>query len=203
MVIWFRSKERISGTSSRPEELVLPTSRFSCSTCTCGMPTGVHDGEAVVDRVGREQTPIDERERALGFQPQSCLPVIAVDAGGKQGPRATCIAPGRIRGGVAGGDIGLVAPVADLRRRLLHLDLRRAVRRRADADRAALAERDGQADLQPVAAAGAGQVAKLGGVDRHAMNLDRIAGREYMECSAGVTSSVDQGWARQSWSSPP
>src|SRR5260370_6761244 len=42
--------------------------------------TGVHNGEAVVDRVGREQAPVDDRKSSLGLHPQSCLTGASVDS---------------------------------------------------------------------------------------------------------------------------
>src|ERR1017187_9451865 len=42
--------------------------------------TCVHNGEAVVDRVGWEQASVDERESTLGFHAYSCLTGAAVDS---------------------------------------------------------------------------------------------------------------------------
>src|ERR1035437_9021933 len=109
--------------------------------------TGVHDGEAVVDCVGREQAPVDYGEGTLRFHAQGCLTGAAVDAGGEQRGVGLVLRLGEFVDGIAAGDIGLVAPVADRCRGQLRLYLHRAVRRSTDADCAALSEWDGQADL--------------------------------------------------------
>jgi len=82
--------------------------------------------------------------------------------------------------GAVGGDKGLVAPVSDLRRRLLRLHLPTAIRRSTDADRASPADRDGHANLHSIAVAGAGKVPILGCVDRDVMELKRIVGGDDM-----------------------
>ena len=64
----FRSKERMSGTRSRHEELVVPTSRFFLKDMHVGNGIGINNGEAVVDRVGWEQAFVDPRESPPGIR---------------------------------------------------------------------------------------------------------------------------------------
>ena len=87
----------------------------------------VDNGEAIVDRVRREQAPVDQGERALGLQGESCLPPIGVDAGRKKSQVRFVLRLDEFVRGIAGGDIGLVSQVADRYHRLLQLYLAGAV----------------------------------------------------------------------------
>ncbi|OIQ63576.1 hypothetical protein GALL_548830 [mine drainage metagenome] len=87
-------------------------------------PVGVDDGEAVVDRVGREQRTVEERHRTRRFGTQRGLRAAEmVGPGRKQRPRRLVLDLAELMRWRAARGIQLIPEISDRNSRLCRLDL--------------------------------------------------------------------------------